>query len=907
MRQDVRSLIFCKSLLNSSDYLRSPAVKPQGEDSKFASYVALGDFDGLYVYKVSANEGENLLETVFSETSRITKTLKGGLFYHPRYIVYRYTPGNADEADLNDFWQDEEANPHNFFFATTVYLNHHEIDYDTKEASEQKIIDCINTEQRDLLSRGAENKFKYIIYNSLDLSDFVILWKAVNVTPVLHALNTLYADSGVEVGFTNTVCALPYQNLQNQASLDDTKERISQTESVDGMTVRVVSKDYRKLMEIKDALLQLENRNRTNQSLKGRHLFAIGSDDYLGIFDGVDTRILYEYAYQMIQLFQADVGQHIASINTTIGVTCRSPVPGSAMPEGEDSVPKEMNYPAASNGVSPGTNKESPQSGGELNPATEFVGLMDICKRVHDRLVKIAQENSEIFLNHPWINNAIELSNLVMNMSNSHIFDSVCFLVIESMHSFVRWVEEQLKQNADSNYFTQRLNPLNFYVNGLNQLMDSVVRADGMIVATPGYDPMIYNMPIAIVEYCGAYFKTVSRFFAATDGTVAPQEVSCLLVPTLCRRIKTLDMFSSNRSENSMQYLEIPVESFCDPFSIITALTHEAAHFYGDKCRRRKSRKEAFVECIAEAICCALGVYTKVSAQFLSATMLDCLRWGETAETPASEKILYLRDVAFKSQKIVLAFIQSKSNYVYFRNLYIESLEECERTEEQKTQTDILIEQRVQGLLYEREERSAVGIVEDIFDLFYEGYADVAMIYTLKMSFAQYLRMLSSEFKFFEGASVNQKMCALQRIFVVREACKGLEDFQEGLSEEDIAKNRLEKWKTVVLDDLLYSMEQFDEDYRLYCGEHEAVRGALNEGFYPYAVLDTVIDYLQDCLRSLTESVPKGSVLWKSREDALKMYQEICNREDYFGKAFQNNLSENRKSILIRNYDISER
>ncbi len=542
--RDVRSLLLCKTLLNGNNFLEQSKINNHLLD---VSSVTLGDYDGMFVYHIQEQpQNLKLLTMIEQENAKLAEMLTGSAFYHPFYAIYNYSEHiesedhTSPQEAVDQFWIDtpdgEESN-FNFFFSTMIYLRPVNASHKEKSTYREAIFNhlCGLKEERE--------DFRFIVYHSLDLCDFIIFWKSASIRPVARALQSLCGNESAEIGYSKTVCGINYRNL-SRADFDLSRipeEDDGDNEEVNIVNIQAAARSHVELSHLIEHVMTETGLARSETDGKER-FFVLGDYDFLGSFHKATSRDLFKlFQFMTKQEIYNRVFAATASINTQVGIPFTYlPIPAEDLSQSEPSCQEER--------------------------LTENEQLYSLCLKLHEKLQTTAQDI--IAKGHPWVKVILELSNQLVMMSKSYVHDKVCFLLLDSVCALSAWLE---KNKGDAEKLQIYEEVIGHYVRGWNRLIDHVVRSDGSLLQSPGYDPIQYNMCVSILEYCIAYFNYVSQYLSAFDGqsTVLDHEAlnnPCLISPKLCRRIKTLQIFGeSNSGAEPTLIIDLPVSNNCDP------------------------------------------------------------------------------------------------------------------------------------------------------------------------------------------------------------------------------------------------------------------------------------------------------------------------------------------------------
>jgi len=862
MNMDVRALVLCKSSLNSTSFLdcfRKDATRKEAGTRRtdYRSYAALSSMaDSIQTFKLDIPDEKSLLQTVFKVNNSLSSQLDGTVFANPQYVIHHY----ADNKKL-EFWEDKEGD--NFFFMSTYNLLLPTVSFEERERIRRELSTNI-----DRYRKKQQADFRYIVYESLDLlNDFVVLWKARNVRPVLEILNQCYRFANRSLGHTRTIFAVDWVKLSDD-HIEHLLEAIGEPEgksaNIDNMTIRAVSNDYIALMQVKNELVELEEKNMTLSDDKGSHCFVLGNTDHISFFRGVDDRMLCLYLKALIdRIKDKTLTKAITRIETSIGIS-------------EDELDEKY-------GCNNQLEKPVPEDKLLLNKAAEY-----LIKQMNDILW-----DDTVFdlVCAPWKHTVLELCNQLRHMSNSCIYDSVCFLLLDSVYLFQQWLEQvpcywkPETDNAKIILLKRRAKHINTYVHNWMHLTDIIARALGIVAHMPGYSPALYHMSTAILEFCHSFFSVTSAFLRKLGDTSITQcrdDIACILIPTQCRRIKTFEDFEEGIDDSKLVNVEIPLELLSNPLKIVTMLTHEAGHRYGlsSLCEREFRWK-----CYAGAL--ALQVAEDIGIEF------------------------NLEEI----QDLACPLPDDTKNY-----RLVMTIERCVKHIEEK------MKKRSDG-------NKLVGYnlkaeAEDLAYLFKESYADLVMIQLLKCDFRTY----------FENIFLHQPEWERLRLSLTNEEdAWGLDavDRPEIMEEKDsidpafvyarLAMRLFVVCKAAQETDLNYDLtvddkwsgytaENFDsEDDQKHLEEHiDKVRTYYekaaqaheslirsDDNFFNPVVLTSCIRYLIKCGQTITNAFQNAA---KEEIDELKEIQNyfinVKEKTCFFQKPYYDLVHKNRQRVL---------
>lgn len=845
MNRDVRNLVLIKSAIDNSKFISLKSLGSSNLNSGLTPYLSFGDYDALYTYKVEEYQ-KDLLNNILNESNALSNIYDGTIFIHPMYAVLNYE--DSEKEEILDFWNKNDSN---FIFISSVYLKGIDVSFPN--------INCFKLEVKKIL--GEINTCSYLVYQTLDLSDYVIIWKSNDIRPIIEAIQKLYKNKENLIGYINTVCAINYLHISSsEKHFEKYFSVINPDDDIDIANIYNVSSPHNKNI-FKDSIEKLNPQSKSNKSF-----FVLGNDDFIKSFNKIKTRELFRLLHETFKDSTTTNNNHYGTINRTftqIGLDCTS------------------------NNITEPYHQES------SNEANNCKNLYSICKKIHDRFLN--KKNHNVFKNLEWVNVSVELTNLMTVMSQSDIFKSVCLLLIESVNFFSSWLDYLIQISDSESDLKNKLynndEAIQTFVRSWKQLIDNVVHSDGVSVQVPGYSMFSNNIFNTIVEYCACYFKALSELFFKIDNlTDESIQMACVISPKLCRRIKTVEMFYGNKNKDSLLSLEVPISDMLNPFMTLASLTHEAAHYCGEKTREKKIRKIIFISCVAQIVIDNLGICDKAVHDKLY-NMIE--QWVDNLSNKKEEQF-YLDELAER--------IEHATKNILCSYDYLNSLISIYANNDETKITHNLVSNVIASTYDMLNGRKSINEhVRRIEYFLKECYADVIMIKILDLSFSDYVKILLSEFKRInieDNSHKNIFYGFIHRLLMVRESCKNKIvnfDYNLSISNDDELTKSVDIRIINILEDMI---ELFDEKYKLYndC-EIEDYR-FFNENFYSLDIFKSVIFYLDSCLNVFEQETAGINNIDVLRE----IYRTVVINDDYFTEKFYNYLNGYREQVLS-NFD----
>lgn len=852
---DIRCVLLCKSFQSKDSFFDEVCTTLNKTiKGNVTHYITLGEFDSIFTFKLDN------MHNVFQEITKCNETLSKSMiesFYKPLYLVF---PKNSEKPDriIEDFWQSNCA----FFFVSTIHTNNCCIDFNYKEKERKNlnkiILDKINNKNYSL---------KYLIYHSLDLSEYVILWKTNDPASVLSVMEYLY-ESNCVVGYTNTICAIP-RDIDNTEAI----ENINFEEERFDVTIQAVANSYQEALAVHNRVLSKMEKTYNVDSYPH---FCFGNYDYLCTFDKVTPQAFFDLhnaIYKDLEFKRA-----ILSMNAVLSKESYKNRP--------QSVKKENNFIIS------------------LSPEESRIktDLTETCKKIKKEFFNFFVENEEILDGFHWRKPLSDLLILLETMSKSTVFDAVCFLFLDNAHFFLYYLKH-LKNNClfSGNFKAEIVSngiQIDKFIREWEQLAEYVVRIDGTFQRTPGYESLNHNVSSCIVEYHNAYTQCLIDYFSSFDAIYNnnKMKLASFVVPKMCRHFKTSQWFCANGKKDSMLYITIPMHELYSPFITMTSLTHEISHYCPNSLRLREERINSLIYCTSILICDQLGIGCLEVKKECFNILLELLSCVECSNID----MFFLENLSSQLKNSIFCMIDNTETFQRLHDAY------CSKTELDDIESiklGIKMRRLSSKLLYNNnlKPNSIANIntqVDDIVHFFKEGYADIMMIYLLSLTPNEYFRAVFADLSLLDFPKDDGKLrMKFQRAIIVCEAivsigiwnradCNAFELSGEEKNNELLClfKKEYTEWLT----------KNVNEKYFAF--------------YYSKEILLNIIEYLTACLNKIKNLECKYAL--SEKRNIIKNYfnDMVSNSGDgLFSESFHSLLKENRENILNRwhNRDVN--
>lgn len=336
---------------------------------------------------------------------------------------------------------------------------------------------------------------------------------------------------------------------------------------------------------------------------------------------------------------------------------------------------------------------------------------------------RILKNSKSYSIDLNWLKVANELYNALLNMSRNAVEDGFCFLILGSAEMFLREINNLRSQNSEQIMQIQR------FLRGWGTLMEQSMRMDGKFNQQPGFSPALCHIPSRLLEL---YLSFNARCCEAIQNMAGDEYDFCfLLVPKLCRRIKVKSIIIQDPPCNRLLYVDIPSDLLYEPEFVLMHLCHEISHFCGENWRLRNKRKVAYLQICARELAYAIHLYSEDTINHIY-EYLNMQRY---------ESGLYLDKLKWQS---LVCCQEMLENVSVMENLLKDAKNsQSYPLESYKNEMDVLSSrQGILSAMREAPDEPRGGffyIMNELTELFKECYADISMIYILKLSAEQYL------------------------------------------------------------------------------------------------------------------------------------------------------------------------
>lgn len=357
-------------------------------------------------------------------------------------------------------------------------------------------------------------------------------------------------------------------------------------------------------------------------------------------------------------------------------------------------------------------------------------------------------------LEQDWVHPLSELISLLSHLCRNCVLWQVCYILLDGIRGIIRLVEEWSLGSARLGERNEQ--EVMRMIRGVDRLIEHIIRMEGELVHHPETRPMLFDVPTNLLEFYLIFSDQCILYLQNREGQNRQRGFQLLLIPNLCQQISIHDQLNSERSENRLLYVEIPLGMLYDPSHVICVLVHEMAHHSGEKARNRKSRFLDLATCAAFILADELDMGKNDTVVRRVKTLIK--------QIYPVDKRDYIRDIIHYLLETMDVIGQTESYVEEFWNLYLDRLDAS------PAERMAWLNQHTADYHHKRGERLHKQLEKLLWEveyLFKETYADLAMFTLLGLEAKDYIIMLEKS----EGAQSTEDQisyaCKIERAALV--------------------------------------------------------------------------------------------------------------------------------------------
>ena len=499
-------------------------------------WVTMGHFDCMYSY-LQDTKNRNIFTVIHENNNEIVKKNDGNCYFHPLYLLSE----DSDEALWSyDSW---------FMSVTRIHLPSTVVDFDS-----------IDRLKADIVQQCEKANCRCHIYQTVELSDLVLIVKSNQINTMLDTILNLWSHP--DVGKIYTYCGIDYGHMINQDVLPEVNDDIG------FLSMRFAVRDSAKVGVFFE---YIENK------LGAKPFYSIaGVDDVIVNFQDLEVgRLVRLFKSWLVQGLpeSIDLNGAFSDITTRLGASFRNLY---------QQLDKEI--PAAC----------------EMETGETLQAQCWELVRLNNYVEKLMVEHGISQVDWYWMRSLTELSRSLLRLSRNVLLDEFVYLMLPGIWSFLYNLKELLSNGTSDSLSTLDQEVCCRFVDHCAHLMEHVMRTEGQLTHHPEIRPILYDIPLAMLEHILAFLNLCSTILQAMDDP--KKQIQFILLPGLCSEMKTEEIFTANSNLPGLLAISIPLHLMYETQTVQIALCHEISHFVGEKHRNREQREKCYIGASAELI-----------------------------------------------------------------------------------------------------------------------------------------------------------------------------------------------------------------------------------------------------------------------------------------------------------------
>lgn len=498
-------------------------------------WIALGHFDAFFSYTLPSN---NMFQEIGKNNVAVARKNSQSAYYHPLYLI------TSEEGKDAALWGQE-----NWYMAV----------------SRIHFIQNVNIARcrEDLvkqLEREAGGGVVCLGYQTIELSDMILVSRSNSMKELLDF--TLNLRKHPDIGKVYTYCGINYAYVADPAKNPGPNDKIP------FFSMRFSMENYG---ESRQALEQIQTTLEKYGNTKGEVYAIAGLNDVAASWTDLP-------AQRLVALYRQWFVEGTSSLqklpdNAFSDVTTRAGTSLQAWdPQKSGDPPQKDDY-----------NEKLQRICGDLLELNEQV---ETCSK------RLGRENQ---VKQRWLKTLSELTKTLARLGKTAVMDEFVFLMLPAVSSFLKNI---LKKISQEDMTENSLDGYHEFIEEWNHLMEHIMRSEGQLTHYSELRPMLYDMPLAMLEYILAFLRLCSDALQNKDGSPGV-EIDFLLVPQLCRRIRATELFPATQNSPGLVSVQVPLHLLYDPKAVMSQLCHEISHFVGEAPRHRDMRQHFYAQSVA--------------------------------------------------------------------------------------------------------------------------------------------------------------------------------------------------------------------------------------------------------------------------------------------------------------------
>lgn len=505
-----------------------------------SSWISWGHFDAIYSY---ALETADTLQRIEKESLQISKYNNSVSYFHPLFLL------TSDDESDKKFWD-----------MNAMYLSVSRIHFVSKTRV---------SEFRACLEHHLDSAY-YLAYKTVELSDLVLVSQSNNIADLLKF--TLSLRKYTCVGKVYTYCGLNINIIYHP----ETYPVLDQ--DIPFLSMRFSIADFSRASKILKNVQQIISGEKYSLEKGGDNKFYItGLNDVVMSWQSIPLcNLIKLYGNWFSSHSDTDTeipGDTFSEVSTRIGVA-------------ESEIENALGFDGREDKYSYKKDR----------------CLVDVCEWLNSLANRIQRMYNHKFsdkdgtMNVRLVRSLSELTSALSRLSHTTVMDQFAFLIFPAVSSFLRNLFLLVKTGTGISNPNRYENYCQF-IEKWNRFMENIMRTEGQLTHYSELRPMLYDVPVAMLEYTLAFLECCSRALQVADKE--KREIQFLITPEQCRRIVARELFPAKKDHPGLVTVSIPLSMLYNPSEVLGELSHEVSHFVGELSRHRHERVDMYASSVA--------------------------------------------------------------------------------------------------------------------------------------------------------------------------------------------------------------------------------------------------------------------------------------------------------------------
>ncbi len=533
-------LTLYKGRYNSSD----------GVDKQYRTF---GEFDYITISDVPVIKDTNALDYLgmWEKTENISNELAIGESCHNLYAVRTST--EEDDA----FWDCDSP----YLFVSLLQFKP-DINGKTQEYV-GKLTDYFKEKSKN------NTEFRFAVYYSLDLCDFVIFIKSdlyKTGAEQIQSFSSSFSTDGRSDSYCYSICGIDFNRLD-----------LLKDEIFEKIMVCFVVKDIEKYQE--------------------------WYQEFSKIFPLIESKEIEEHKhFNYNRLGNEDVCINIMDCNIKNVVTqmCKNGCLSMENDVLQDGIMKlRIHFD-----TEPYINKLDIHNNGKQEDNSDgSSSYSDGSSYIDDYKEKVGDLAKQQL--YPFVNKAlIEVLKSCSYQKNEHFakdvqkcIHSAIYMLYEKMNEYCEAMAERKWSKVNQITYNESVVMV---IQGIMSIVNGSMHTDRMFFQSPGFNAVLYDIPVKLLAFYNYYVECLVNALNDNDK----KEFCYLLSPDLYLSITIRKLFDIKDEYPMKRFLlgKIPVKTIFEPKRLMRELAHETAHCVGDGIRLREKRWQYTISMLAETM-----------------------------------------------------------------------------------------------------------------------------------------------------------------------------------------------------------------------------------------------------------------------------------------------------------------